>query len=161
MNSIRKIVSGGQTGADRAAFDFALSRGIEIGGFVPKGRLAEDGRILDKYPNLAETETDDPAERTEHNVTHADATLIFSHGQPIGGSGYAAECARLYEKPLMHVDFTDTPIKTAAAVAAEWIAFNSIEILNIAGPRASEDPAIYDSTSAFLKILFDTERNIR
>ncbi len=77
---IRKIISGGQTGADRAALDFALENNIETGGWIPKNRQAEDGRISEKYPDLRETETENPTERTELNVTDADATLIFSHG---------------------------------------------------------------------------------
>ena len=77
MIKISKIISGGQTGADRAAMDFALENKIEIGGFVPKNRLAEDGRISEKYLNLVETETEDYAERTELNVKNSDATLLF------------------------------------------------------------------------------------
>src|SRR5215216_4014774 len=81
---ILRIISGGQTGADRAAFDFALEKGIEIGGFVPIGRLAEDGPINAKYPNLVETNSSDPGERTRLNVRSADATFIVSRG-PVGG----------------------------------------------------------------------------
>src|SRR5262245_24993140 len=71
-----KIISGGQTGADRAALDFALERGLDCGGSVPRGRLAEDGPIPARYPGLVETETTNPAERTRQNVRAADATLI-------------------------------------------------------------------------------------
>ena len=87
---ISRIVSGGQTGADRAAFDYALANEIEIGGFVPKNRAAEDGAIPAKYPNLRETETEDSAERTRLNVLNSDATLIFSHGALAGGSRLTA-----------------------------------------------------------------------
>src|SRR5688572_30647391 len=106
LNKIRKIISGGQTGADRGAFDFALENGFEIGGFVPKDRLAEDGRISEKYPNLIETETENPAERTELNVKSADATLILSHGELKGGSLLTLKFAEKYKKPFLHIDFS-------------------------------------------------------
>jgi hypothetical protein len=83
---IRKIISGGQTGADRAAFDAALALGLPIGGWVPKGRKAEDGVIPAHYSNLRETDADDYESRTRLNVREADATLILSHGPLTGGS---------------------------------------------------------------------------
>ena len=81
-----QIVSGGQTGADRAALDIALELGFESGGWVPLGRQAEDGKIPDRYPNLRETDSPLPAVRTELNVRDSDATLIVSHGTLVGGT---------------------------------------------------------------------------
>jgi len=81
---LERIISGGQTGADRAALDVALERGLEVGGWVPYGRVAEDGRIPDGYPGLVETDSRDPAVRTMRNVRDLDATLIVSHG-PLTG----------------------------------------------------------------------------
>jgi predicted Rossmann-fold nucleotide-binding protein len=78
---LKTVISGGQTGADRAAFDFALETEIEIYGFSQKGRRAEDGRVHDHYPHLTETETRNYAARTELNVQRSDATLIMSHGK--------------------------------------------------------------------------------
>jgi len=83
---IRKIVSGGQTGADRAALDVALDLGITCGGWVPKGRLAEDGEIPVDYPNLVEAEDAEPNTRTALNIRDSDATLILSQGELHGGS---------------------------------------------------------------------------
>ena len=80
-----KLVSGGQTGADRAALDVALELGIDHGGWVPKGRAAEDGRLPSRY-RVRETPSEDPAERTERNVADADAALLISHGPLTGGS---------------------------------------------------------------------------
>ncbi|HEX8737502.1 MAG TPA: putative molybdenum carrier protein [Pyrinomonadaceae bacterium] len=147
---IRRIISGGQTGADRAAFDFALESGIESGGFVPKNRAAEDGRIDEKYPNLIETETENPAERTRLNVISADATLIFSHGELQGGSRLTKEFAEKYRKPFLHVDFSALTIQQAVEKTKIWLDSISGECLNIAGARASEDAEIYGKTKEFL-----------
>jgi hypothetical protein len=151
---IRKIISGGQTGADRAAFDFALENRIESGGFVPKNREAEDGGISEKYPNLTETETENPARRTELNVISADATLIFSHGELRGGSKLTKELAEKHRKPFLHVDFSELTIPLAVEKTKFWLASIDGESLNIAGARASEDAGVYAKTKEFLKELF-------
>lgn len=148
---ICKIISGGQSGTDRAAFDFALACGIEIGGYVPKDREAEDGRISEKYPNLLETESADPAERTELNVKFSDATLILSGGPLAGGSQLTKEFALKYQKPFLHVDFSRLAVDEAVEETCRWLASIKGEILNIAGPRASEDPEIYEKAKAFLE----------
>ncbi|MBA2494971.1 MAG: putative molybdenum carrier protein [Acidobacteria bacterium] len=155
MNSrqINKIVSGGQTGVDRAAFDFALENEIEIGGFVPKNRRAEDGRISEKYKNLVETETENPAERTELNVKMADATLILSHGELTGGSRLTKEFAEKYQKPVLHLDFSVLTIAQATERTRQWIAAADYKNLNIAGPRVSEDAKIYEKAKDFFREL--------
>lgn len=155
MNSrqINKIVSGGQTGARRAAFDFALKNEIEIGGFVPKNRRAEDGRISEKYKNLVETETENPAERTELNVKMADATLILSHGELTGGSRLTKEFAEKYQKPVLHLDFSVLTIVQATERTRQWIAAADCKNLNIAGPRVSEDAKIYEKAKDFFREL--------
>lgn len=150
MKKIRRIISGGQTGADRAAFDFALENKIEIGGFIPKNRAAEDGRISEKYPNLIETETENPAQRTELNVINSDAILIVSHGELRGGSKLTAEFAEKHRKPFLHVDFSASTIDEAIEKANAWLASIECEALNIAGARASEDADIYAKTREFL-----------
>jgi predicted Rossmann-fold nucleotide-binding protein len=154
---IAKIISGGQTGADRAALDAALESGIEIGGFVPRGRLAEDGPIPTTYPGLIETESDDPAERTQLNVIHSDGTLVFSHGEPGGGTKLTIEQAKKHCKPLLHIDFSTFDRDDVITDIKHWLESNRITLLNIAGPRASEDPSIYDETLEFMRQLF---RNI-
>ena len=151
---ILKIVSGGQTGADRAALDFALENGLEIGGFVPKDRFAENGRIPDKYQNLIETETVDPAERTELNVVHSDATLIISHGELSGGSAQSEQLALRYKKSVLHTDLNKQQLADAVKLASNWLTANDIRTLNIAGPRISEDAEIYASVMSFLRLLF-------
>lgn len=144
-----KIISGGQTGADRAALDFAVAAGIEHGGFVPKGRWAEDGPLPDRY-NLVETVSEDVNERTERNVRSADLTLILSHGPLTGGSLHTLECARLAGRPCMVVDLGGTDIDAAAAMVAAWLAEHRPASLNVAGPRTSDDPQIYGATLQLL-----------
>ena len=154
LNKIKKIISGGQTGADRASFDFALENGFEIGGFVPKGRLDEDGRISDKYPNLIETETENPAERTGLNVKSADATLILSHGKLKGGSLLTLQFAKKYKKPFLHIDFSALPLEQAIEKTQKWLDSIDCKTLNVAGSRASEDSEIYEKATKFLQKLF-------
>jgi predicted Rossmann fold nucleotide-binding protein DprA/Smf involved in DNA uptake len=151
---IRKIISGGQTGVDRAALDLAIKAGIEAGGYVPKGRAAEDGRIPDTYPNLIETETDDPAQRTELNVLHSDATMIIFRNALAGGSKLTAEFAERYKKPFMQIDLSSGDLETLSRDAKQWLDTISGEILNIAGPRASEDTEIYSKAKQFLERVF-------
>jgi hypothetical protein len=154
LKRIKIITSGGQTGADRAAFDFALAHGLEISGFVPRGRRAEDGPLSDKYPNLRETATRSYAERTRLNVQTSDATLILSHGNLAGGSRLTQEFARQSRKPFLHLDLSELNIKAAARRAAQWLDSIECENLNIAGSRASTDAEIYERTREFLAELF-------
>ena len=154
---IVKIISGGQTGADRAAFDFALENKIAVGGFVPKNRLAEDGRISDKYANLQETGDENPSARTELNVKTSDATLILSHGELRGGSALTREFAEKYKKPFLHIDFLLLSVEEAAQAAREWLMSIECEKLNVAGTRASEDAEIYTKTREFLEEVFSHE----
>ena len=154
---VRKIISGGQTGADRAALDFALENDFETGGWIPKNRLAEDGKISDKYPNLQETTDEKNETRTEFNVRDADATLIFSHGCLQGGSRLTFEFAEKYQKPCLHVDFEKKSFQEAVKTARKWLASVDCENLNIAGSRLSEDSEIYQKTKSFLEHIFEPE----
>jgi hypothetical protein len=138
-----KIVSGGQTGADRAALDVALALGIPCGGWVPKGRLAEDGRIPETYPNLVEAGSPLPDVRTELNVRDSDATLLFSRGPLTGGSAYTCEVAARLGKPCLHVDLAAMSRDGAVEAVRQWLEDVRPAVLNVAGPRASGDPEIY------------------
>jgi hypothetical protein len=148
-----KLISGGQTGVDRAALDFALERGIATSGFVPKNRWAEDGKISGKYPDLTETRTENPAERTELNVINSDGTLILSHGNLAGGSQLTKELAEKYHKPFLHIDFLVLTIEQAVEETLKWLDSINCQTLNVAGPRASEDPEIYAKTRSFFESL--------
>lgn len=153
---IRKIVSGGQTGADRAALDVALEMDIDHGGWVPRGRRTESGP-LDACYRLQETESSDYAERTRSNVRDSDGTLIASHGSLTGGTAYTRTCALEMGKPLLHVDLNETTAFQAALEAAGWIGKHDIGVLNVAGPRDSEDPRIYQSVVHLLRTVLHME----
>ena len=100
---IKKIISGAQSGVDRAALDFALKFNIPHGGWIPKGRLAEDGPLPDKY-QLQEMPTSSYPKRTEQNVIDSDGTLIFSRGKPTGGTEYTRKMVLKHKKQLVHID---------------------------------------------------------
>jgi hypothetical protein len=155
MNDIRhnmtiKIISGGQTGADRAALDFAIKHSIPHGGWLPKGRKTEDGRLSEKY-QLQEMPTGSYSRRTEKNILDSDGTLIISHGQLTGGSALTREFAKQHRKPWIHLDMADLSLETAADRLIFWIERNDIKVLNVAGPRASKDPKIYQATIDLLE----------
>ena len=153
---IKKIISGGQTGADRAALDTAINLGIPHGGWIPKGRKAEDGSLSDKY-ELQELPTDSYPERTEQNVIDSDGTLIISHGSLTGGSGYTRKMAMKQSKPWFHIDLNKTPTFHAGILIEGWISKNRIEILNVAGPRASKDSQIYGLVTIILELVYNLE----
>lgn len=141
-----KIVSGGQTGVDRAALDVAMELGLDCGGSCPKGRRAEDGTIPERYP-LNELESEKYKTRTRWNVSDSDATLILTSQLPLsGGTELTHTLALLLEKPVLIIDLTNTDIEAAK----QWLSSYPIKILNVAGPRASQQPEIYEKAKAFL-----------
>jgi hypothetical protein len=143
IQSVIRIISGGQTGADRAGLDFAIKHNIPHGGWVPKDRKTEDGRLPDNY-QLQEMPTGEYTKRTEKNILDSDGTLIVSHGVLTGGSALTKEFAKQHEKPWLHVDLDKMPIVEAALMIRSWLRKNNIKILNVAGPRASKDARIYE-----------------
>jgi hypothetical protein len=148
----KKIVSGGQTGADRAALDFAIKNNIPHGGWVPKGRIAEDGPISEKY-DLKEMPTDSYHTRTEQNVIDSDGTIIISHGPLTGGSRYTYEMAKQHHKPCLVIDLARTKVYEAGATIMIWVTGNKISTLNVAGPRASKNRHIYDQVTEILELV--------
>ena len=150
---IQRIVSGAQTGADRAALDAALSLGYDCGGWVPRGRLDEKGRIPDRYPNLKEAADDKPETRTALNVRDSDATIIFSHGSLSGGSEYTQAKADELDKPNCHSDLSSTTLSEAVLIGSAWLRRVEPRVLNVAGPRASDDAEIYAKTRRVLEQL--------
>jgi hypothetical protein len=150
---VAKILSGGQTGADRAALDFAIARGIPHGGWCPKSRVAEDGPIPNRY-QLIETPEADYAQRTEWNVRDADGTVIFSIAETLkGGSLQTARFATHHQKPCLHLSRL-TAGAAAAKTLEEFLQTRSIKVLNIAGPRQSEEPEIASFVTSILQELF-------
>jgi hypothetical protein len=144
-----RIVSGGQTGVDRAALDAALAADILCGGWCPAGRWAEDGLIPPRFP-LRETASADPAERTRLNVRDNDGTLVLCAGPLAGGTALAAEHARALGRPLLVLDPAEPG---AVEAAAAWVSVRNIGTLNVAGPRESEAPRIYAAARRFVAVL--------
>jgi hypothetical protein len=147
-----KIISGGQTGVDRAALDVALELGLGCGGWCPKGRRAEDGRIPEHYP-LQETATAYYPERTETNVRAADATLILTHGKPDRGTALTYKLARRLKKPFCLVDLGEPDFPH---MVKTWLLDQNVSILNVAGPRESSRPGIHAEACAYLRKVLGT-----
>ena len=151
---IEKIISGGQTGADQAALDAAIKIGIPHGGWVPKGRITENGPLPDKY-KMIEMPTKSYPERTDKNITESDGTLILSHGLLTGGSEYTRKLALKFNKPLLHVNLSKKTRFDTAVLINNWIVDYDIKTLNVAGPRASKDSKIYQATLDIMQsVLF-------
>ncbi|MBL7179839.1 MAG: putative molybdenum carrier protein [Desulfobacterales bacterium] len=149
---LKKITSGGQTGADQAALDVALKLGIPHGGWIPKGRLTEAGPLNGKY-QLQETENANYNKRTAQNVIDSDGTLIISHGTLTGGSEYTREMAAYHNRPWLHIDLNATIAFHAAQQISSWIKEHNIQVLNVAGSRASKDAKIYRAVADLLETV--------
>ncbi len=147
---LEKIVSGGQTGSDRAALDAAIAFGIAHGGWCPRGRRAEDGPIPERY-HLTETPRREYRQRTAWNVRDSDGTLLLVRKKITGGTRYTLQCIEESGRPFLIVNPDD---RAATAEVQHWLVIHSIRVLNIAGPRGSSDPAMYHSSRIFLDILF-------
>jgi hypothetical protein len=150
MAAVLKVVSGGQTGVDRAALDAARAAGLPCGGWCPRGRLAEDGPIDPGYP-LIETPGADYAQRTEWNVRDSDGTLVLARGRASGGTALTIALARRYGKPLLVVDLAQDPPPEGVS---RWIEDRGVRVLNVAGPRESQRPGIGREARAYLERLF-------
>ena len=147
-----KIISGGQTGVDRAALDVALKHGIDAGGSCPTGRLDEFGRIPDCYP-LKELENGGFIERTLQNVKDSDGTVIIYPGKLSGGTEQTVRFCIEQRRPRLLIDASKIPIEEAAKLIADFVREKQIDILNVAGPRESEWPQGYEYASLGLDIL--------
>lgn len=147
-----RIVSGGQTGVDRAALDVALELGLPCGGWCPAGRWAEDGPIDPRYP-LRETPSAEPAQRTAWNVRDSEATLVFSPEPLTGGTASTVEEAERLGRAYLVVD----PFSPAAVdVAGEWLRRLRPRVLNVAGPRESTCPGVGDAVREALRDLLSS-----
>ncbi|NUM56525.1 MAG: molybdenum cofactor carrier [Candidatus Hydrogenedentes bacterium] len=148
---VERIVSGGQSGVDRGALDFALAHGLPCGGWCPNGRIAEDGRIPPLYP-VCETPSSDYVERTAWNVRDSDGTLIITWGEPTEGTAFTVDCAVQQRKPHF---VWDMDADCGADRVAAWLRQNDIRTLNVAGPRESKHPGAHAATRAALERVFD------
>lgn len=145
-----KIISGGQTGVDRAALDYAIDKSIPCGGWCPKGRKAEDGRIPDRYP-VEEMNTASYAERTKKNVVGSDATLVIYDRLPDRGTKRTIEECLSLNRPVLYITFE---AEDRIPEIRNWLLHYRVRTLNIAGPRESNDPGIHRKSYAFLERLF-------
>ena len=162
---LTRIVSGGQTGVDRAALDAAIAAGIETGGWCPRDRRSEDGSIPLRYP-LRETASKSYAVRTEWNVRDSDATLILVLDRISSGTRLTIDSARTQTRPL-RIEYLCPPaagtliadevaLEHRVADVVEWICREQIKTLNVAGPRGSSRRDVYQKSLQFLTMLFDT-----
>jgi len=149
---LRKIVSGGQTGVDRAALDAALAHDVPVGGWCPKGRRAEDGPIPERYL-LKETPSEAYEQRTAWNVRDSDSTLIITRGSLEGGTALTVTEARRQGRPVLHARTTD-PVPVAMIRA--WGEDHDVRVLNVAGPRASEEQGIYEQARSLVQGLLES-----
>ena len=152
MGVINKIISGGQTGTDRAALDVAITHGIPCGGWCPAGRKAEDGRIPDRYP-LRETDTDNYRDRTRKNILDSDGTLILCPEDEMdAGTLFTYRLCKEIKKPVYVADPAD---EIQIPHVIKWLIRDNIHIVNIAGPRESNLKGIYEASELFLDKLIN------
>ena len=144
-----KIISGGQTGADRAALDAAIELGIPHGGWLPKGRKTEDGPLPLHY-TLKELHLTGYKERTAKNVVESDGTLIVAFGPLTGGSALTESLAIKHDRPCLVLDLDEISMDEAVEAAVKWLSRNTIATLNVAGPRESGEPRIYKAVHNLL-----------
>lgn len=148
---IRKIISGGQTGADRGALEAAHDLGIERGGWAPEGWRAEDGLIPEWYRRgMLQAGSSAYRIRTRANIEEAHGTLIISFGdlQPGSGSMKTSNIARTLGKPCLAIQIPRSWV--GLAVVRDWLEYRKIAVLNVAGPRESREPGIQAAARAAL-----------
>jgi hypothetical protein len=150
---VKKIISGGQVGADQAALDVALKLDIPHGGWIQKGRKTQGGILPEKY-KLKEMATSGYTKRIEQNVIDSDGTLIISHGRLAGGADKSRKMSLEHKRHLLHIDLAQIDTAQAARLINSWISRHHIEILNVTGTRTSEDPHIYKATMDILESAF-------
>jgi hypothetical protein len=152
-----ELWSGGQTGVDRAAFDVALELGLPIGGWIPQGRLAEDGRVPPRYTQLREAHSPDYTVRTRLNVQDTHGTLVLTWGPPRGGTEDTVAFAHQLARPVLVIDLALAELPVAADTAGRWLAGlsrpGSALRLNVAGPRASQAPEAYERARQLLRLV--------
>jgi hypothetical protein len=142
---LKKIISGGQIGADQGALDAAIKYSFPHGGWIQKGRKTQFGILPDKY-ELEEMTVAGFKEKIEQNVIDSDGTVIISHGEPSGGADYSRKMAKKHKRPCLHIDLNAIPPSLAPPEINTWIIDNGIEVLNVTGSRSSEDSDVHRDT---------------
>jgi len=143
------IISGGQTGVDRAAWDVALELGLKQDGWVPAGRKAEDGVISEEY-NCRETSSSDYSVRTEQNILEAEATLVIGFGKPQGGTLLTLGLCRKHKRPVVFLDLEQSDEDEQLNTVKKFLLELCPKKLNVAGPRGSFRPDVYTRAKLFL-----------
>jgi Circularly permutated YpsA SLOG family len=149
FNQLSKVIAGGETGVDRAALDWAIGRKIAHGGWCPRGRMAEDGRLDARYL-LRETATDKVLEAAAHNALEGDATLIINTGELEDTALAARQMADQAHKPCLVLQLEGTDLAPLVDMLSQWMEQGKFDVLTIAGPQESERPRIYRLTRLFL-----------
>jgi len=150
-HKIAKIISGGQTGADRAGLDVAINLGIPYGGSIPAGRRTEDGTLPERYYKIIELKSKSYPVRTEKNVVDADATVVFTYSKMGSGSALTIRLANQHDKPCLHIDLSKRQDDEPVEKVSEWIDRIKPHILNVAGSRESSAIGIYSMVYNVLK----------
>jgi len=149
--SISKIISGAQTGADRAGLDVAIELGLDYGGAVPRGRITEDGTLDLKYYKMTEMTSKNYHARTERNVTDSDATLLFTFDKLGSGSALTVKLARKHHRPFLHINLSRQTEDEVVKTINKWLDDSKPEILNVAGSRESTSKGIYSRVYNILR----------
>lgn len=149
---VKKIISGGETGAERAALDVAVELDIPYSGWIPQGRKTEDPLLPPRY-QLREIPDEGYGKGQEQNVIDSEGTLILSHGDLTGYSAFTRQVAEKRGRPWIHIDFSNRSAFSSAQLVNAWIIKYGIEIVHITGSDSSEDPDIYDAAQRFLKAV--------
>ncbi len=153
-----KIISGGQTGADRAALDAAMALNIPHGGWLPRGRRAEDGEVARHY-HLQEMRSARYRDRTNKNIMESDGTVIISLGPLTGGTALTEALAIRNNKPCLRLDMEHISEEEAVQALEQWLHKHAINTLNVAGPRASGEPRIYETVRHILEMVHWPDQN--
>lgn len=151
---LKKINSGGQSGADISGIDAAIESNFPYGGWLPKGRKTEYGPLPEKYQMQEMTRGGYP-KRTEQNVKDSDGTVIFTHKKLSGGSRLTANLTESWGKPWLHINLSQIDQKEAILMLSKWLKKNNIEILNVAGSRASKDPEVHGKVFQIIKTILN------
>ena len=150
-NHTLQVISGGQTGADRAGIDAAIDLGIPYGGSIPAGRKTEDGTLPERYDKIIELKSKSYPVRTEKNVVDADATLIFTYNKMGAGSALTVKMAEKHHKPYLHINLEMKQDSEAVKIITKWLDKTKPQVLNIAGSRESTSCGIYNRVFNILK----------
>jgi Circularly permutated YpsA SLOG family len=155
---ITKIISGGQTGADRAGLDVAIEVGLDYGGAIPAGRRTEDGTLSLKYTKMKELKSRHYQARTEKNVLDADAIIIFTFNSMGSGSALTKKIADQHYKPCLHINLSkQQDDDEVIRVVSEWLDAVRPHTLKVAGSRESGAKGIYNKVFNVLKAVLKSE----